>query len=188
MQKFIQSTGKFIGAGFLLLAVTACELPSDEAELIKVDNAKASALVYTASIRGAYFLEDGSGAKFCAEPPPDIALDTLQKLAAKLNVQVTGAGAGGGEFSSELSGKVVELAGRTQLIVLARELLYRACELSLNHGDIAPEQTLAMYQEVVNLIKNLGQADLARAQADVLKRAEAAKKAGIVIDKILDSQ
>ncbi len=161
-----RSIGAIIVGSAALLTVSGCELPKDEAKLIKIEDANASALVYTASIRGTYFKSKDATSKFCAEPPPDVALDTLQKLAAELNVKVEGSGEGSGKVSSEVSSKVVELAGRTQLILLARELLYRACELSLNQSDVGPDKIVAMYAGVVALIRDLGVADRAAAEAN----------------------
>ena len=117
-------------------------------------------MVYSASIRGTYFKSTDAASKFCAEPAPDVALDTLQKFAAELNVKVEGSGEGGGKVSSEVGSKVVELAGRTQLILLARELLYRACELSLNQPEVGSGDIINMYATVVQLVEKLGTSSL----------------------------
>lgn len=180
-----RSIGAIILGGAALLTVSGCDLPGDKAKLIKIEGANASALVYTASIRGTYFKSANATSKFCAEPAPDVALDTLQKFAAELNIKVEGSGEGGGKVSSEVSSKVVELAGRTQLILLARELLYRACELSLNQPDVSSQEIINMYAAVVQLVKDLGTSDLIAAQADqtVAEAAliEARAKAEIII-------
>ena len=61
---------------FALFLFGGCGLAKEEAELISIKDAKVSALVYTSSLRGAYIWENGSTAQVCAEPAPDVALDT----------------------------------------------------------------------------------------------------------------
>jgi len=183
-----------VGVSLALLALGGCELPKDQAELIKVDDANASALVYTASIRGAYFKTVEGTTKFCAEPPPDVALDSLQKLAAELKVAIPETVDAAGKVETEVSSKVVQLAGRTQLILLARELLYRSCELSLNHEDLEGLDIKDMYGAVIDLVRDLGTSELQQAQADKtraeteLERMKALRAAGATVDQILNQQ
>lgn len=169
-------------APLILLSVFApfllggCGLAKDEAELISIKDAKVSALVYTSSLRAAYIREEASKAQVCAEPAPDVALDTLKKLAAELQVKIPEAGEGSGKISSEISSKIVQLAGRTQLVLLARELLYRSCELSLNRPDVPAKDVIKMFDGVVKLVGDLGAADRAVAETQLLEAQVKAKK------------
>ena len=104
-------------------------MPQRKAKVLEVE-AGAYAVTYPSDIRGAYFIKKGSNVRICAEPAPDVALDTLQKLTADISAKLAATEEGSAKFSSELSAKVVQLAGRTELLLLAREMLYRACELS----------------------------------------------------------
>lgn len=181
-----------LGVSLALLALGGCWLPKDQAELIRVEDANASALVYTASIRGAYFKTEDGASKFCAEPPPDVALDSLQKLAAELKVEIPETADAAGKVESEVSSKVVQLAGRTQLILLARELLYRSCELSLNHKDLVGLDIKDMYGAVIKLVRDMGTSELEQAQAErtraetELERMKALRAAGATVDQILN--
>ena len=171
-----------------LFLLGGCGLAKDEAELISIKDAKTSALVYTSSLRAAYIREEASKAQVCAEPAPDVALDTLKKLAAELQVKIPQEGEGSGKLAAEISSKVVQLAGRTQLVLLARELLYRSCELSLNRPDVPAKDVIKMFEGVVKLVGDLGEADRAQSEANKLARVRLLMDAGATIDQILGTQ
>lgn len=165
--------------------LAGCETPQNHAERVRLTEHKAEVVTYPGNIRGAYVFDRNSNAKFCAEPPPDVALSSLQEFAAKLNVALPQGPQVGGEAAGQIVTEVVQLAGRSQILLVARELLYRACELSLNGADLTPADRKQLYDSVIGLVRDLGQAELQRARADTLRRAQAAKEAGVVIDEIL---
>jgi hypothetical protein len=180
----------------LAITIAGCALPQRHGEIIDIDPSRISAATFPSEIRGAYFVPQGNTSakvKFCAEPAPDVALDSLQKLAASLKTtNPTGTGlSGDASLDASLNIKVVQLAGRTQLLLIAREMLYRACELSLNN-PASTQDILAMYNTVAGLIKDLGNAEktlaAAELQAAEAKRAKALKAAGATIDQILKTK
>lgn len=122
--------------------------------------------------------------QFCAEPAPDVALQSLVKVTENLKVTTPSNVTGEGSFSGEFASNVIQLAGRTQLVLLAREMLYRACELSVNQ-QADKDTAVTLYKAAGELVRDLGQADRMRAKADLAKSAEALKKAGATIDKLL---
>jgi len=153
---------------FIVLFLLGCALPQKKAKVISVEQTGASAITFPAELRGAYFIKRDDAVHYCAEPAPDVALDTLQKLAAEISAKLPAGEEIKGKVDSELSSKVVQLAGRTELILLAREMLYRACELTFNNpGDT--QQAIEMYMRVADLVADLGKADRARAEAELRK-------------------
>jgi hypothetical protein len=143
----------------IALTISGCENllspPQDRAKLLDVPGSGAKVVTYTGSLRGAYFLNKPAKSKYCAEPPPDVALNTLRTIAAKGKAEVTGKGSGEASFDSTVTSDAIELAGRTQMILLTRELLYRLCELSINHKAGTPEFNALqrMYNRVIDLIQ-----------------------------------
>ena len=165
----------------------ACAIPQRKARIQSVDSQTPSVVTYPTELRGAYVLTPNSNLRFCAEPAPDVALETIQKLTADLKASSSAGNTAEGSLSSEFSTKVIELAGRTQLVLIAREMLYRACELSLN-SPTDTATSVKLYNKVAELIERLGKIDQTKADADLAKAAEALKKAGIKIDQVLKEE
>jgi len=169
----------------------------EEAKLVTTRQAGAEVLTYPGSLRGAYLFKPGSSAKFCAEPPPDVALNTLKDISANLKAAAQASAAAGAApqgsidtgVSSKVTTDVVQLAGRTQLILLARELLYRICELSAQGERFDSGAAQRMYSDVLKLIAGMVDADKAMMESRRLEaeaeRAKALTAAGDKIDKIL---
>ena len=70
-----------------------------------------------------------------------------------LDLDLTGAGEGIGVGES-VGERAVALAHPTALVLLARELLFRACELSLNL-DASPEETRAIYERFLATLETI---------------------------------
>lgn len=117
---------------------------------------------YDASRRGATFVTDASGqvVRGCSEPAPDVALSLSTILKAKAETQGVKAE---GELSA--SATALALAGRDNVVLLAREALFRICEQAASR-----QMTNA---EVVDLIKQVFQSSerIAVQQAATAKEA-----------------
>lgn len=151
------------GAVAALLLLAGCALPQRQATLLEVD-ATTQVVAYPADLRGAY-LVTGAGVRMCAEPAPDIALASTEKLTGALTMLSETGQKLEASAAADLAAQVVTLAGRSSLVLLARELLYRGCELTINHpGDAAA--ALALYERVADLVEALGRAEQDRAAAD----------------------
>lgn len=162
----------------LALSIAGCGLvPKRGVEIHPVPANGTTVVSFPSDQRGAFFRNGGATGTYCAEPFPDTALESVAKFAGKIDVKKTGKA----EIDSELSIKVVELAGRSQLVLLARELLYRTCELAAN-GKLKPEQIVAQNNSIIALIARLGQADLTKAQADLQAVTSARSAAGDILD------
>ena len=169
----------------LAVTLSACGVPQRSAKVLDIKANTVSAVTYPADLRGAYMQTGESKVQFCAEPAPDVALQSLVKVTENLKATTPSGIQVEGSASGEFAAKVIQLAGRTQLVLLAREMLYRACELALNH-DTDKNTAVELYKAAGELVKDLGQADKARAKADLARSAETLKKAGVTIDKTIE--
>jgi hypothetical protein len=118
-------------------------------------------VVLDRSDKQAYVFKDTDGTeRFCRSPAPDFA------VTASEGVSLGVSGRGVGEDASE---GALGLGGRNPEVLVARELLYRACELSLNlNAD--PKTTRAIYTQFLNAIK-----DIAKSQSGAGDAALGAK-------------
>lgn len=153
---------------FLALALvsSACATPQRQArqDRLKPKAGVVVALSMPADLRATYVRTsaDGRSYVFCAEPAPDVALSSIVKFEAE--------GRAPGETNP--SGKLVsgatttsdELSGRSQTVLLARELLYRNCEL-LSNGVIDKPLAKKNFLEVLNVVQNLAIAEKVDAKA-----------------------
>lgn len=171
----------FIQIILILILIQGCSVPQRKANVLKVDPAGVTAISYPTELRGAYFIKKGSDIRVCAEPTPDVSLESLQKLTANLKVNSSATKNVDSKIAAELNTKVIQLAGRTELLLLARELLYRACEISLN-TEISDESVLTIYSRVADLVSDLGKGDRASAEADLLREKNALKSGGALFD------
>jgi hypothetical protein len=173
----------YVVIGIAVLVLSGCATPQRDVKIIGVDKITPSIVIYPSDLRGAYVLTENSNLKFCAEPVPDVALESIQKITANLKATFAGGQPIDASVSGELAIKAVELAGRTQLLLIAREMLYRACELSLNQNANVGT-ALDMYKSVVNLIKDLGDTEKNRATAELNRSQTALENAKRGLEKI----
>lgn len=150
-----------------LAILMALSLAACNRSVHRLDEAKSTVVRFQAQDRAAFVLDPGSGAKFCAEPSPDIAQDILKKALVSAEVDVFDYVKGGTKIDASKTARVVELAGRTELLMLIREMLYRLCEMSINVGDDTERFKVLSkkYQAVLDLAAEIAQADTARATA-----------------------
>lgn len=133
--------GRALGFPILFLttaALTGCfSSDQDEARTAVIGKSGVDLVSYTGTTRGTYVWPKDNSANVCAEPPPDLGLATARELSANLKAAAEALGpvgapsidAGG---AAKLTSAAFELAGRSQLVLLAREFLYRHCELAAN--------------------------------------------------------
>jgi len=110
---------------------------------------------YSADRRGAILIPSDQRVRLCAEPSPDVALNQTTDLVAKATVEEIPV-----ELQAKLASQVVELAGRTQMVLFLRESMYRLCEQGLN-GNLKPAEIRDLYARVVEAAVALAHAELA---------------------------
>ncbi|MEZ0191189.1 hypothetical protein [Ralstonia solanacearum] len=134
-------------------------------------------LNYDTARRGAVILPKGDNYKYCAEQSPDVAVSLVNKVQADVKAQ--GVDIGSGQFES--AAEVVALAGRTKTVLLARESLYRLCELSINN-DLDAKTVNEMLKNITDMIGRIAQSDSDQANA----RQAVAKTASSALSQNLD--
>lgn len=153
----------------IVVLLNGCGTPQREVRKMEITAQVPSVISYPSDIRGTYVVKEGSNLKFCAEPVPDIALESIQKLVANIKLTLPQQQTAGVDVASDLTVKAIELAGRTQLLLIAREMLYRACEMSVNHPTQLSD-AMEMYRIVIQLVRDLGHAEKTQADANLKKR------------------
>lgn len=170
------------------LALAACGTAQDTAQLVATPS-DVDAIVHTSSLRSILVHTDLKGrVRYCAEAAPDVAIDTIRDITAAVKGK---ADVFGGITKPELDANATykltatarELAGRSMSVILARDLLFRLCELSINFADEDNKKFEAIasrYDRVVDkIVTILAVADLRSAQASVVEaQVEAARILG----------
>ena len=82
--------------------------------------------------------------KFCAEPPPDVALSVTDRLEALLKGKIEDEGKATAKLLDEYQTAVTKLADRTELLDVYRSGVYAICQYHLN-GAIDGQQLVDMF-------------------------------------------
>ncbi len=151
-----------------LLLLFGCALPQRHVDVLPLNNGS-EVITYPADLRGAYVNASG---RTCAEPVPDVAMVSAEKLAGALKLISETGQSIEASAKADLAANVAELSGRTSLVLLARDLLFRACEMNAD-----PEASVALFNRVADLVERLGRADQDRAAAHL---AAAMKHSGAI--------
>jgi hypothetical protein len=150
-----------LGAAVLL---SACSLfPQKDVRLASLKDG-VTVVSYPAEMRGAYIIPRQGQDTICSEPAPDVALKSVAELSSKLTANVQGETKLDAEAAAKVTTEAIQLAGRTQLVLVARDMLYSLCSVSRNN-DFTPEQVKDIYSEIANVITVLANADQKNAQA-----------------------
>ncbi|MHA6881539.1 hypothetical protein [Ralstonia pseudosolanacearum] len=123
-------------------------------------------LNYDAERRGAVIFPTDDHYRYCAEPAPDVAQSVINKMQA--SVQSHGGELGSGSAESDVN--AIELAGRTNTVLIARESLYRICELTINQ-NLKNEEITEMFIAVISMISDVAKSESYRSKAAVASRA-----------------
>lgn len=140
--------GKFaipaIGAALALSGCAALK-PAPEGKVFERDGV--SMVVVPSGSRETYFSDPRSMERHCRAPSPDVSLTSSEGVSFQLP-SPAGKGVGVGE---DVSAGALGLGGRSPSVLISRELLYRACELS-NNLNLPREQSLKLFQDVLTVI------------------------------------
>ncbi len=192
-----------------LLLLSASVLLSGCSNLLSQKNAKLAptkeiagigeTLTLPAQLRSVYIKKHDESYYSCAEPGPDVALSDTFKFIAGVTRESsisTEDGTTGSSFSgSKKSGynsdlqtttTALELAGRTQTVLLAREFLFRTCEAASN-GWLSGDEVKASHQKIIDGIVGLIENDKKNADTAKTKAETEGKKADILDAAILNS-
>lgn len=150
---------------------TATSVVGTGGTLHKLKDGSGYALGFDSRGRGAYMTVFGDDNKakhplrVCAEPSPDAAAnltaETARKAAVDLSISYQAlslGGKGAGESSERATSNIIDVAQRTELVLVLREALYRLCELNLN-GVMNDAQAVDAYSRVLAISSDLAQRD-----------------------------
>jgi hypothetical protein len=160
--------------GVVSLVVAGCGTTSQVVQpsrLHVLDENKAYAVAYDSRGRGSYvsvLQSGGDGArsmKVCAEPAPDASANLSAKAATKFALEanatyqaLAAATETGVDTTQKATSEIVDVAQRTELVLVLREALYRLCELNLNQV-MDNTQAREAFDKVLDTTRLLGQRD-----------------------------
>jgi hypothetical protein len=167
-----------------LTALASCFLLASCANLYppstkkQIDNGSSYWVSYDASRRGALILPKSSQVRACSEPAPDVGLTFVNTLKGNLT---TPDGTSATGIDAAANATVVALAGRNEVVLLAREALFRICEASMNDtigsGDVRPliEKVFTDVAEIAKAQAQDSESRAAEAKAKALSQGVDAK-------------
>ena len=110
---------------------------------------------YSDDLQNAFLKTRPSQTKLCLEPSPDVALSSGGGLNAATPL--------GDSIGLTETSKATSLGGRSDMTLVTRELMYRACELSLN-TNASPAETISIYETFLSTLNDVT-ANIAKAQS-----------------------
>lgn len=175
----------------------ASQIQSTRPVLIPLE-AKSGVVVTSAAQRQTYIRpvgKDVPAIRVCAEPMPDAVLD--QRLATALEaahkgsvsvklrkVDLSISSDDALKYARELALDHQELAGRTWTVLLAREFLYRMCELTLNldPGTADFAEAAKHYDKIADAITKIAEAEKEQAEGRKIEAEVERSKLKAAID------
>ncbi len=123
-------------------------------EKVDIQAQKASALGVTVisnhpDIINTYVQPNSNQNMLCLGPYPDV----VSTFSGSLNLGATVAG-NEDKISASDGSNAISTGGLNPMVLMTRELMYRACELSMN-SNADTEQQLAIYKIFLNTLENL---------------------------------
>jgi hypothetical protein len=117
---------------------------------------------YDASRRGAIVLTNDSKVKICAEPAPDVGMSFINTLKGDFKLSENTSATG---FDTALNATAMALSGRDNIVLLAREALFRICEANIN-GALPPSDVKVLFQDVFDQVKRIAEAQANKAKSN----------------------
>lgn len=117
---------------------------------------------YDASRRGAIIVAEGTHVKTCAEPTPDVAMSFVNTLKGDYTLPGNTSATG---VDASFNATAMALAGRDNVVLLAREALFRICEGSIN-GTIAQADVRPLFENVFQQVTRIAEAQAHKAESD----------------------
>lgn len=120
-----------------------------------------------ANYREVYFSPESSQERHCRAPDPDFTVQSSDSFSVKESLTgASSAGFGGGEGEA-----AVTLGGRSPDVLITRELMFRACEMSSNIGA-DHETTVAIYSLFLEAIKVISGEQTAEGTVSAVDKTE----------------
>jgi hypothetical protein len=171
-----------------LVIISGCSTLNPAVRSVRTLDANRSALLTTdATLRSTYMLipdnnpdADLANRILCVEPQPDAAT----QLAARASL--SGAGGRIGQDASadavlEYNSTIVQLAGRSSTVLLARDFLFNVCLLRAN-GFLTDLQVYDLYLRTITLVGDIAAADKLQSAADAIQSGAPAGTVATILD------
>lgn len=110
---------------------------------------------------------DGRGYLVLAEPSPEAALATVNKILAEVSVK-NGSAPIDAKTQIEFNTAIIQLANKSQTVLFLREALYRLNEQSVNQ-TLPPEAIAKLYEQAMLTALKMAETELAKQQTDLAK-------------------
>ena len=120
-----------------------------ELEVKEVQRSGMDAVIMDNSAKVTYIKEHGHVERFCASRESDVQKTSSQGLALGFSAANQGESIGEGSTSGALS-----LGGRSPAVLISRELMYRACELTMNLNTDT-KTSVEVYKMFLDSISNI---------------------------------
>ena len=142
---------KFIYLLLCMMLIAACASKQQKADLsnVMVSSEGVSLISNHPEIINTYIKQQNVQSVYCLEPDPDIAAGFGSSLSLNASDEKSKATLSGSEQES-----LISTGGLSPMVLVIRELMYRACELSMN-TNANQQQSIAIYQNFLNTIENI---------------------------------
>jgi hypothetical protein len=170
-----------------LLSLNGCSLVSQKyAELApsKITKYNGEMITLPAQLRTISNKSVAGSYISCSEPAPDVALSDVFKVITGITDESANANKITLNNDLQSNTTALELAGRTQTVLLAREFLYRTCEAASN-GLLDRNEVKNAHSEILKQITDLVETDKKKAEASALIASSIAT--GKLDSKLLDN-
>ncbi len=147
---------KSMACVMLVLLLSACA-SSMEKISIKAEETTVSGINIVSNhpdIINTYVQPIGNQSVICLEPDPDFTSAYSGSFSLGANM-----GGNSSTISASDGETAVTAGGLSPMVLIARELLYRACELSMN-TNATPDQQIAIYQTFLKTIETISTSSL----------------------------
>ncbi len=134
-------------------------------------------ILIPADYRETFFMSDSEGERHCRAPDPDFTVQSSTKIGLGVTTALEGDEVGSGSGQAALT-----LGGRSPALLITRELMYRACELSSNIAADG-ETTVAIYDKFLQAIESISaqQSGVGTTSvSDAISAGTSAPKAGLL--------
>jgi hypothetical protein len=140
---------KYLIAISLMLFFTACA----NKKPVIFENGGVVAVIHSGDQKATYIKDHGDLARYCGARGTDGIEDSSKSFSFGLPTPV-----GNDNMGESSSAGAISLGGRDPIVLITREALYRACEMSMNL-NLDKKESMQSYKMFLNFIQNIAKLD-----------------------------